>query len=112
MFEYINVDALFVMLLVSLVIYYTDAKYLLVLIIILVLLEFYSAYATDRDVKNNIKGFAQSDTLRCSSGGGLYSKSDLYSVSKKEGWILKKDYFQKESLLIRADQCKLLDIKQ
>ncbi len=112
MFEYFNVGAFIVTILVSLPLLSKDGRPFLVLSAIMILLLFYSAYDSNSDVNNNIKSFQESKTLTCSSGGGLYAKSNKYSVSKKEGWTLQKNYFKKESLLIRADQCKLLDIEE
>jgi len=107
MFEYFNVGAFLMFILISVPMLFAREKYLLVLSGLLMLLLFYNAYSTYNDVKNNIRYFKDNNNLICFSGGGLYTSANKYSVSKQEGWHRQKNYFKKESLLIRADKCEL-----
>jgi len=45
--------------------------------------------------------FSNGEQLICEG-----NDSNKYSVSSKEGWSRDKNYFKKESLMIRADRCK------
>ncbi len=61
----------------------------------------YEPVSTYRQVKHNIKYFSDGNSLKCHSGW-----NSLYSVSKQNNWKVNKNYFLKDSLLIRADKCK------
>jgi hypothetical protein len=109
MFEYFNIGAFCVLIFLVLVVAGIKKEGLPILLILstlVVTLLLYGAYSSYSDVKSNIKHFQSGDTLVCSSGGGVYSAANKYSVSKKEGWILRKNYFIKDSLMIHAKKCK------
>lgn len=55
----------------------------------------------------NIDDFKNKNaTLKCMSGGGLYTSADTYKVSLNDGWTLDKNYFIKESLMVAANKCE------
>jgi len=51
--------------------------------------------------KNNLIRFSNSAKLICEG-----EDSNKYSVSSNSGWSRDKNYFKKDSLLIRADRCE------
>ena len=108
MFEYLNTGAFGLLVVFSLLLMpiRKGASFLFIILGFLFLLVFYDAYSSYRDVKSNIKYFKDGNTLVCFSGGGVYTSADKYSVSKSNGWSLKKDHFIKDSLMIRADLCE------
>ena len=106
MFEYFNTGAFLLIFLLSLPMLFYRDRFLLFLFGVIYLLMFSSAYDSYSDAKSNMKYFLDNKTLICFSGGGLYNSATRYSVSKEEGWELQKNYFKKESLLIRADKCE------
>jgi len=58
---------------------------------------------------DNSQSTAKDNLMRFSNGAKLICKgedSNKYSVSSKSGWSRDKNYFQKDSLLIRADRCE------
>ena len=108
MFEYLNFGALVVLVLLTLFSIpkrkgLSMVSILLILSYVLLLLAAYSSYS---DATNNIRDFKNSKALICFSGGGLYTSSNRYYVEKSEGWVLSDNYFVKNSLMIRADNCK------
>jgi len=80
-------------------------KYLVLMIAIFYFLHSYEKYS---ETKENKEFFKNEKLLKCFSGGGLYSESNKYRVSKKNGWSLEGDYFTKDSLMIRANKCERL----
>ena len=108
MFEFLNTGALGFLLFLSLVVIpiRKKASYLIVMLGFMFILLFYGAYASYSDAKNNRRYFSDGDMLKCLSGGGIYTSANQYSVSKAEGWILKKSYFVKDSLMLHADMCE------
>ena len=57
--------------------------------------------------QQNINDFKNNNaTLKCMSGGGLYTSADTYRVSLNDGWSLDKNYFVKESLMVAAHKCE------
>ncbi|ADN08214.1 hypothetical protein [Sulfurimonas autotrophica] len=62
--------------------------------------EYTTALQNINDFKN------QNATLKCVSGGGLYTSADTYRVSLNDGWSLDKNYFIKESFMVDADKCE------
>ncbi len=67
--------------------------------IFLVFFAIYSVYDAKSCVENNIKSLKDGARLKCSID------KNQYLVSMKEGWRVDKNYFVKDSLLIRADKC-------
>ncbi len=80
-------------------------KYLAVMIAILYFLHSYENYS---EIKENKEFFKNEKLLKCFSGGGLYSESNKYRVSKSNGWSVEGDYFIKDSLMIRTNNCEVL----
>ena len=106
MFEYFNTAAFIFMLVLSPLIFYKGDKLIYFLFGFIVFGLFYTAYASYSDAKSNLHYFQKGNTLVCFSGGGIYSSANRYRVSKEEGWQIEKNYFYKDSLMIRADKCK------
>ena len=68
---------------------------------------FFSAYDEHSTGLENINDFKNKKaTLKCVSGGGLYTSPNTYRVSLDDGWQVDKDYFIKESFMVRADKCE------
>ena len=114
MFEYLNYGALSVFGLFGFILFITNllnnkekftGLYLLLFILIgLVLLDAYNKHTT---ALKNISDFKNKNiTLKCVSGGGLYTSADTYRVSINDGWRLDKDYFIKDSFMVRANNCE------
>ena len=107
MFEYVITGAIVVGLLILFYQLLKHEKYFLILLGLLLVTKFIGDYSTNRDVKENIESFKAGNNFICSSGGGLYNYANHYSVSKEEGWSIQKDYLKKDSILVRADMCKV-----
>ena len=69
--------------------------------LVFISLPFIAADSYQTTAKNNLMRFTNGKSLIC---GG--QDSNKYSVSSKSGWGRDKNYFQKDSLLIRADRCE------
>jgi len=115
MYEYINYGGLIFLLFILLIIFLTDRTkkqkksswgfYSLLMILIgLLLLDANHKATTATD---NMYSFTNRNlSLKCMVGGGLYSASNKYRVSKSDGWYLEKGYFIKDSLIIDASRCE------
>jgi len=64
-------------------------------------LPFIDANNSQTTAKNNLIRFSNSAKLICKG-----EDSNKYSVSSKSGWSRDKNYFIKDSLMIRADRCE------
>jgi len=64
-------------------------------------LPFIDADNSQSTAKNNLIRFTNGAKLICEG-----KDANKYSVSSKNGWSRDKNYFQKDSLLIRADRCE------
>jgi len=64
-------------------------------------LPFIDADNSQTTAKNNLIRFINGAKLICEG-----EDSNKYSVCNKSGWSRDKNYFQKDSLLIRADKCE------
>jgi len=64
-------------------------------------LPFIDADNSQSTAKNNLIHFTNSGSFICEG-----EDSNKYSVSSKDGWRRDKNYFTKDSLLIRADRCE------
>ena len=113
MFEYMNYNILVLFGVVGVVIFFLmiDSKdklqYLIPMIMLLIItaLVFYDGYSQFSTAKKNIIEFRSGITLKCYSGGGLYSSANTYRVSKEDGWSMERDYFINKNLMIRANKC-------
>lgn len=63
---------------------------------------FIIAYMSEQDNIHNMKVFNQGARLECNTN------NNLYSVSKQNVWEIERNYFVKESLMVRADKCEEL----
>jgi len=111
MFEYMNYGALFVLsviFIIPLLFEKTRDPLVTTLGLISIALLLMDADYSYSAAKENRAYFKEERTLKCFSGGGLYSDANRYRVSKKNGWSLEGDYFIKDSLMIRANRCKRL----
>jgi len=70
-------------------------------VLFFILFPFIEAESCQTDAKENLMRFTNGKSLICEGDG-----SNKYSVSRKDGWSRDKNYFVKDSLLIRADRCK------
>ena len=64
-------------------------------------LPFIDADNSQTTAKNNLVHFTNGAKLICKG-----EDSNKYSVSSKSGWSRDKNYFQKDSFMIRADNCE------
>jgi len=113
MFEYLNYGALGIfgfLGIITILININSKKSpigLYSILLILVGLIFFSAYDERLTALKNINEFKNKNAiLKCVSGGGLYTKADTYRVSLDDGWQVDKDYFIKESFMVRANKCE------
>ena len=115
MFAYMNYGALSVVLFIGLFIFIINStgaekkshKGFFISLSFFVGLLLLDANNTATTAKESIHSFKhRSLTLKCTIGGGLYSKSKKYQVSKSDGWSVDKGYFIKDSLMIDASRCE------
>ncbi len=71
------------------------------LVLFFISLPFIEAYINQTTAKKNLIHFSNGESFICE--GGDFNK---YSVSSKNGWSRDKNYFTKDSLMIRADKCE------
>jgi len=64
-------------------------------------LPFIAADSYQTTANNNLMHFSNGGSFICEG-----EDSNKYSVSSKNGWSRNKNYFTKDSLLIRADRCE------
>lgn len=119
MFEYINpgfyllsgliVLGLFVLMIITAGKEINEGKKLsipyvpMIIIIVSIGLPIQSGISTRDTINTNIQFFQGEELLKCSTFGSSYL------VSKENGWVLFDDGFTKESILIRADNCKRVE---
>lgn len=121
MFDYLNngfniITIIFIVLLALSLEKWSDIKNeqtLIGMIIILILINLYSAYSSQIDAKKNIILFKNGVEFTCKpdlsrSTLKLKGDSDDFRVSLKNGWGADEDYFVKNPFLIRADKCTLV----
>ena len=110
MFEYFNYGIFFFVVGVMIInIFALKEKFLsefFALYVIVFIAMLLNAYFTYRDVQNNIAYFKDGNTLICSSGCGREPRTNLYSVSKSEGWRISNHYFIKDSLMLTVESCE------
>ena len=75
--------------------------FFLFVVLFFISLPFIDADNSQTTAKENLMRFTNGAKLICEG-----SDSNKYSVSSKNGWSRDKNYFQKDSLLIRADRCE------
>lgn len=61
---------------------------------------FIIAYMSEQESIHNIRVFNQGARLECNTN------NNLYRVSKQDAWEIERNYFIKESLMVRADKCE------
>ena len=107
MFEYINSGMLIVIIIVTfmLIMFVLLEKGSRVGNIFILLLwltgSFYLIYDSYTTANSNIQSFKNNKVLQCTNGFNT-----TYRVSLKNNWELDKNYFIKDSLLIRAEKCE------
>ena len=69
--------------------------------LVFISLPFIAADSYQTTAKNNLVRFSNGKSMICEG-----KDSNKYSVSSKNGWSRDKNYFIKDSLLIRADECE------
>lgn len=69
--------------------------------LVFISIPFIDADNSQTTAKNNLMRFSNGKSFICEG-----SNSNKYSVSSKNGWSRDKNYFIKDSLLIRADRCE------
>ncbi|MFK5937983.1 MAG: hypothetical protein QM497_06240 [Sulfurimonas sp.] len=69
--------------------------------LVFISLPFIAADSYQTTAKENLMRFSNGAELICEG-----SDSNKYSVSSKNGWSRDKNYFTKDSLMIRADNCE------
>ena len=108
MFEYVDSGMIFAYALLGLIllfiVIYEKASNVgsIFMFILCIVFMFYFIYDTNKTVNNNITQFKAGDNLICHSGFNI-----TYSVSLKENWKLKDDYFIKNSLMIKINKCEV-----
>ena len=78
----------------------TDAL-LKIFVLLLIAINIFAPFDAQSTAEENIKAFNTHVSIKCKSN------EDSYLVSLKNGWSTKKNFFIKESLMIRADRCEL-----
>jgi len=112
--EYFNEGLFWITVIMGMILlpYAKEDKGLLVLWLIVFIGQFFASYITYKDAQYNIELFTQGNSLICFSGGGYYTPSNKYYISQSEGWILKENYFMKDSLMLRVDGCEKMEGKE
>jgi hypothetical protein len=77
--------------------------YLRILFLFAISLPFIQIYDLDTTASENIQSLEEGSTLKC------IMRDNSYRISTKDGWKINKNYFTKDSLLIRADKCEAHD---
>ena len=75
--------------------------FFLFLVLVFISLPFIDADNSQTTAKENLMRFTNGAQLICEG-----SDSNKYRVSSKKGWSRDKNYFIKDSLMIRADKCE------
>lgn len=70
-------------------------------IAMMIVYVFFEGYEIKNLNTKNIKYFKSEEILHC------IEKGSKYRVSIKNGWHIDENYFYKDSLMIRADRCKI-----
>lgn len=116
MYEYINYGGLIFLLFILLIIFLMDRTkkqkksswgFFYIMLMLLIGLLLFDANHKATTATDNMYSFSNRNlSLKCMVGGGLYSASNKYRVSKSDGWYLEKGYFIKDSLIIDASRCE------
>jgi len=75
--------------------------FFLFVVLFFIALPFIEADIDQSTAKENLMRFSNGGSFICQG-----SDSNKYSVSSKNGWSRDKNYFTKDSLMIRADKCE------
>lgn len=113
MSEYLNYGALGVFIFFAIVVFFINyaskESHIGFLIIVAICIGFilFDANSQHKTALKNVSDFKNKRAvLKCISGGGLYSSANTYKVSIDDGWSVDKDYFIKDSLMVRANKCE------
>ena len=79
----------------------TERKVIKTFMMIVSIVPIWHAYYTYQTAEDNIGYFKQNKELHCAS------LTSSYKVSKNDNWQLDKNYFVKDSLMIKANHCKI-----
>lgn len=77
--------------------------FLKIIIVVILLIPILEGYNLSNDAKSNIHYFQTAKTLTCKNLSGKYQ------ISQINGWKVHRNYFIKDSLMIRADKCEIED---
>lgn len=77
--------------------------YLRILFLFAISLPFVQIYDSDATASENIQSLKEGVTLKCTL------RDNSYRVSSKNGWVVDKNYFVKESFMVRADRCTIYE---
>lgn len=111
MFEYFNSELLKIMVFAVLVLLVFEfSRYrpkslkrnMTIYISLIIATIFFNTYYNAHTVQSNRDAFSKGHTLQC------YEASSNYRVSISDGWEIDKQWFVKESLMIRCDNCEEL----
>lgn len=113
MSEYLNYGALgaftFLALAIMLLNYLNKESFIGLYTMVAICIGFilFDANSEHKTALKNISDFKHKRAvLKCVSGGGLYSLANTYRVSIDDGWSVDKDYFIKDSFMVRANKCE------
>jgi len=111
MFEYFNSELLKIMVFAVVVLFVFElSRYrpkslkrnMTIYASLIVAAIFFSTYYNAHTAKNNRDAFSSGHTLKCAE------LLNNYRVSISDGWEIDKQWFVKESLMIRCDNCEEL----
>ena len=83
---------------------FTISNAMKVLLVLVFLIPFVESYSLSRDAQFNMPAMKENKTLICEN-----ADTNKYQVSQVNGWKVEKNYFLKDSLMIRADRCEVQD---
>ena len=69
------------------------------IVLLFIAINIYAPWSSEQDAVTNIADFQKGSVFTCTNA------ASKYRVSKKDNWEVDMNYFVKESLMIRADQC-------
>ena len=78
-------------------------NYLKIYIVFLVLLNCYLPYNSMQNAKLNETAFKSGKNLRC------INADSTFDISKKQNWIIEKNRFLKDKIIVKTNLCKIID---
>ena len=78
-------------------------NYLKIYIVFLVLLNCYLPYNSMQNAKLNETAFESGKNLKC------IDADSTFDISKKQNWIIEKNRFLKNKLIVKTNLCKIID---